>query len=354
MMRRIENPGVLPDNVLWEMLESGVIKYDGSTLPGVDPSMMDLTLSANDPILAAREEVTVYPEEPMTFRLNVASCLPPGFHAFADAKTRLTRPGISVAVYDEHGNRVPYQPARGYFDDFSPHPNGDLYAKVIPRKYPITVRAGCRVANLRVFHGDPADSRVNFEEISNFIYENGAPIANPEISDGRLIMRLNLKFTAEDGVAGYVSRRKSRGDKHAIDVPAHGLMGDNLLHMFLKGIPPTDTYLAQHGRLSVFYTAESLDMRGNMGNGGNYDPFVGFMRRSGPGRMPVCLATMLEAEPGKQLTVEIIPERDTPLTHGQSICYVDCYNFAEPPSRLRSYNEGNCSLSGPLFKKPLT
>lgn len=344
-MRNPKSEGVLPRKIIEEMLGCGEI-YFTSVRSASDRSHISPTLIGLFPVRlpTGKEEMVLERGETREFDLNVGvgNALP-DYYFFGDGNTTAARAGLSVDITDSDGMMLPYQPAtKRYPDHVSPHPkNGGLTARVTALQFPVRIRPGSSIANLRIFHGDPEASVLDPHSLGDVLYVDGHPLPADEllhIRARKLGMRLNLAETVHNGSAGYVSRECSRAlryEKEAND-PAY----------FYETIAPCSAYVVKPGTHILLYTHESIDLTGKNGDG---KPIVGFMRRKLNGYDKVNSATMLEPEPPKRLAVEIQPSGEKLLYHKLHICDAMFYKGCDDLD-IKDHNSGNRHPLGKLFR----
>ena len=134
--------------------------------------------------------------------------LPPGISAAANPKSSTGRIDVFTRIITEHGTAFDQVPA-GY--------DGPLYAEVSPRTFPILVRTGSRLAQIRFRAGDGGGSDEELRALN---------AAQPLLSggaadiDGGLALRVDLAGGDMTSPIGFRARR------HAglIDVDAKGAL----------------------------------------------------------------------------------------------------------------------------------
>lgn len=87
--------------------------------------------------------------------------------------------------------------------------SGDLYVEIVPRTFPIIVRAGTKLNQLRFFRGDPQSDDEQLRKLAQrrplVYYENGDGSTRPVISGG---LRLTIDLSGErDSIVAYKAKR---------------------------------------------------------------------------------------------------------------------------------------------------
>ena len=120
-----------------------------------------------------------------------------GISAFANPKSSTGRIDVFTRMIVDHG---------AYFDHVEAGYQGPLYLEVSPRTFPIRVRCGSQLAQLRFRCGPRGDA----DEQLRRLLDNGWQLTSgtPDIAGG-LGVRVGLRAggDAADGIAGYRARR---------------------------------------------------------------------------------------------------------------------------------------------------
>ncbi len=108
------------------------------------------------------------------------------------------------------------------FEEISPGYNGPLFLEVVPKSFPVRVRTGQRLNQLRVRHGNGKlndDEILRTHSIDTLLFSNDKkPIADDKIVvDGGLFMSVDLTGT-KDRVVGY----KAKKNRDLIDLEKVG------------------------------------------------------------------------------------------------------------------------------------
>jgi dCTP deaminase len=231
--------GVLPDSSLWGLIEAGQISADSPIDANqVQPNSIDLRLGAvahrtrcsflpvGDTVEALLHDLATNRTEldgdgfvmecgqtyiiPLMERLT----LPPGIYGYTNPKSSTGRLDIMVRVLTDGGDMFDTVPA-GY--------QGSLYLEVISRSFPVRLRAGDTLAQLRIFQG--ADVTLSDDELRKMIDgrfivrdHDGVPIpaSSLGIDDG---VFLSVDLGGKDRTIGYRSKRCTK----VVDFRARGL-----------------------------------------------------------------------------------------------------------------------------------
>jgi dCTP deaminase len=136
--------------------------------------------------------------------------LPPGISAAANPKSSTGRLDIFTRVIADHAQQ---------FDQVPDAYHGPLYAEISPRTFPILVRTGSRLSQIR-FRVGPSLANDN---LIHTLHRNDPLIASGEVNiDGGLALTVDLKAMAKDGPVGFRAKRHSAlidvDKKNALDV----------------------------------------------------------------------------------------------------------------------------------------
>ena len=98
------------------------------------------------------------------------------------------------------------------FDNIPQGYRGPLYLEVMPRSFPIRLRAGHRLNQVRFLAGQPrlsdAELRQAHQRYQVLTLDPGRPLPEAELEvDGGFYLRVSLESTRPDGVVGYRARR---------------------------------------------------------------------------------------------------------------------------------------------------
>jgi dCTP deaminase len=309
--------GVMPDRMIWQMIEQGQICSDTGILDSqVQPSQLDLTVGRDEPLL-------LFPGDQAIVPLNEQISLPEGIYAKADTRSHIAKGNVSVSV----GTMSSY----GIYPAYS----GRLYAHIETHTFPAVLRPGDSIAHLRFFRGEPGESIISPRGYAEALMPGNGPECYDEAGD-RLRMRLALQGNGR--IAGYMARPSRR----LLDLSGGNCVGD-----FFEEMPPMDELEVNPGEFYLLETMESL----GMGPCGDIHAVAEMQGRNDDG-LRVNRAGFIEygSGPSRQV-LEIEPEESCALYHGQPVCSVVLYRMCGAPAR--SYGQtGNGNLSsiaGKLF-----
>ena len=126
--------------------------------------------------------------------LMEALALPERTGGFANPKSSTGRIDVFTRVITDFGVE---------FDKAPPGYKGHLYLEVSPRTFPILVRAGSRLSQIRFRRGNPAHSDA---EIKRLHQENALVDGHANI-DGGLALSIDLSGDKQTGLIGYRAKR---------------------------------------------------------------------------------------------------------------------------------------------------
>ena len=127
--------------------------------------------------------------------LQESLALEPEIAAFANPKSSTGRIDVFTRVIVDRG---------AYFDQIEAGYQGPLYLEISPRTFPIRVRRGTKLAQLRFRRGAPPDPNEELQKILN----SGQQLTSGKLDiDGGLGVRVGLRGSGESGVVGYRARR---------------------------------------------------------------------------------------------------------------------------------------------------
>lgn len=208
--------GLLPDAELHRLLAAGAIAADTPFLDRqVQPASVDLRLGA----IAYRVRASFLPGEDSVARrlesfqlhtldltegavletgcvylvpLQERLALPADLHARVNPKSSTGRLDVFVRAITDGGQRFDTVPA-GY--------QGPLYLEISPRSFPVLVRSGSRLAQLRVGRGRAELTDAETETLH---------ASSPLVSENATVERgleLSVDLNVADGPVGYRARR---------------------------------------------------------------------------------------------------------------------------------------------------
>jgi dCTP deaminase len=162
----------------------------------VGPKIKELQVDEVDlrqPALLRARKVYIVP-------LIEGLALPPDVSGKANPKSTTGRLDIFTRLMTECGAEFDAVP-EGY--------SGDLYVEIVPRTFPIIVRAGTELNQLRFFRGNPEREDKNLRQLAQrgrlVYYKNGDTPITPVISEG---VRLTINLWDEkDSIVAYRAKR---------------------------------------------------------------------------------------------------------------------------------------------------
>ncbi|MEQ8763345.1 MAG: 2'-deoxycytidine 5'-triphosphate deaminase [Planctomycetota bacterium] len=219
--------GILVDRQIEALIESGAIR--GRTPLGPDqiqPASLDLRLGARGfrirsgflpegvSVEDKLEKLKLYPidleagavleiGQAYLFPLQESLALPEHLSARSNPKSSTGRLDLFTRIITDRCSR---------FDDIPAGYRGPIYLEVVPRSFPVRVRPGHTLNQIRFFDGpcelDDEALRQEHEEAPLLFDADGQPIpASKTLFDDGLVMRVGLHAQSQDGIVGYRARR---------------------------------------------------------------------------------------------------------------------------------------------------
>ena len=317
--------GVLPDRAIRDMVRDGAVRLAGTPSPGqVQPASLDLTLGREAFRMRASflpgqgrrveddlssmalhrvdlsEGGVLEPGAVYLVRLRESLALPAGVKARANPKSSTGRLDVFARVIVDGGQAFDEVPA-GY--------EGPLWLEVAPCTFPVLVREGSRLSQVRFSVGRTQLDAAGHEELMGSDDMAGA---RADLVNGTVSLSLDLNWS--DGVAGWRARRHAG----VVDMDAVGVLdpADFWEPLRRKGdavvLDPGEFYIlasAESVRVPLDFAAEMCPFDAGVGEfrahyAGFFDPGFGV----GTGN-------------GSRAVLEVRP-RDVPflLRQGQPIC----------------------------------
>ena len=341
--------GVLVDKHIKQILGSYIKSANGFNKLQIQPASLDLTLSDKGWRIAGSflpskqnilNEVDVYeeldttkgvllePNIPYLFKLAERLNLPRGFHGKTNPKSSTGRVGLLTRVVID--GRAPS------FDTIPEGYKGDLYVQVISKSFPIILKKGIALSQLRLYDGryytlDDSELKMVFGK-DPMIFKNNkvVPVDEIDIRDG-VVLSIDLEGYE---IAGFKAKKRT---------PPLNLT--KLYHheplKYFDPIPGTNRLVIGEGDFLILSTLEAIKVIPNFSAGlkpfghgfgdlrshyaGFMDPGWGCGKYKSGGQTKVIL--------GAQATLEVISmESSLMLKHGQPICsvvYEKCKSFPE-------------------------
>jgi len=130
---------------------------------------------------------------------------PKNFQGRTNPKSSTGRLDMFTRVIVDHGHR---------FDEVPNGYKGKMYLEVIPRSFPVRVREGLRLNQLRIFQGDPhlSDTQLknHYKKTPILFGDDGRPIDVNEVKiDNGLFISLDLAGAGRDSIVAYKAKTNS-------------------------------------------------------------------------------------------------------------------------------------------------
>jgi len=216
--------GILPAQEIWELVHNGKIRSGVEISEDqIQPASIDLRLSDKLYRLQASflpsgtsliepkirqllaEEIdlsrpaVLEPENVYIARATEYLALPTDMGAKANPKSTTGRLDVFTRLLTERQQIFESVP-KGY--------SGDLYVEIFPRTFPIIVRAGTKLNQLRFYRGDPKTDDEQLRKIAQkrpLAYEDGGDANKPVIRDG---LRITIDLAGSEGsVVAYKGKK---------------------------------------------------------------------------------------------------------------------------------------------------
>ncbi|MBT3514952.1 MAG: 2'-deoxycytidine 5'-triphosphate deaminase [Nitrospina sp.] len=130
---------------------------------------------------------------------------PKNFQGRTNPKSSTGRLDMFTRVIVDHGHR---------FDEIPSGYKGKMYLEIIPRSFPVRVKEGLRLNQLRIFQGNPHLSDIqlkNFYKKTPILFDDeGKPVEVNEVKiDNGLFISLDLAGSGKDRVVAYKAKTNS-------------------------------------------------------------------------------------------------------------------------------------------------
>jgi dCTP deaminase len=130
---------------------------------------------------------------------------PEKFQGRTNPKSSTGRLDMFTRVIVDHGHR---------FDEIPNGYRGKMYLEVIPRSFPVRVREGLRLNQLRIFQGDPHLSDVqlknHYKKTPILFGDGGRPVGVEKVKvDNGLFISLDLAGARKDRIVAYKAKTNS-------------------------------------------------------------------------------------------------------------------------------------------------
>ena len=217
--------GLLPSQLLEEMVSNGEIAASTPISPDqIQPASLDLRLGT----MAYRVRASFLPGRNSTVQnklQNVAMAevdlskpallerggvyivplreelsLPNGFSGKGNPKSTTGRLDIFTRLITDYGEA---------FEEIRSGYRGKLYAEIVPLTFPVLVREGTRLSQLRIRRGDPVPFDKTLRDLNRhepIVYSQDESPAKPLIDDG-LRLSVDLQGVGGSGIIGYRARK---------------------------------------------------------------------------------------------------------------------------------------------------
>jgi dCTP deaminase len=130
---------------------------------------------------------------------------PEKFQGRTNPKSSTGRLDMFTRVIVDHGHR---------FDEIPNGYKGKMYLEVIPRSFPVRVREGLRLNQLRIFQGDPHLSDIqlknHYKKTPILFGDGGRPVGVEKVKvDNGLFISLDLAGARKDRIVAYKAKTNS-------------------------------------------------------------------------------------------------------------------------------------------------
>ncbi len=290
-----------------------------SFLPGPDNTVADriATLKLHELDLtrgAVLERNCVY-LVPLQESLN----LPEAVSAGANPKSSTGRLDVFTRVIGDHARTFDMLP-HGY--------RGPLYLEISPRTFPVRVRTGSRLSQMRFRVGDSRLSLFEHRTLHNI--ETLVLDANADVGDG-VLLSIDLKGEDRNGLVGFRSKRHTP----VIDMDIKDTLDvlDYWEPLINRG---TDEFILDPDEFYILVSRESVHVPpAYAAEMVPFDPLVGEFRVHYAGFFDPGFGHSAAGGTGSRAVLEV-RSREVPflLGHGQTIGRLVYERLAEPPDRL--------------------
>jgi dCTP deaminase len=351
-------PGVLPSQMIVCAIKEGLITAaDGTDIPeeNVQPASLDLRLGTvayrlrcsflpdNEPVEEAlrrykRERVglrqagiVLEPGVPYLIPLVEKLCLPDIVRAKANPKSSTGRLDIFTRVISDYSFM---------FDEITSGYRGPLYLEVVSRTFPVRIRAGLTLNQLRLMVGR---STLNDAEIGDLhrqdplLFRHGRPLSIDEIARSNgLFMGLDLGRSGGNDSVGYSAKDDSpvidlsKVDSYSVRPFWDEVISEGSEHGARIILSPEKFYLLlsqdslkvppEYAAEMTAYDPTSGELRTHYA--GFFDPGFGYDSRD-------------PDYPGSRAALEVrAHDVQFAVEHGQNICKLSFDRMIERPDRL--------------------
>ena len=319
----------------WYRVDGVFLPKTGETIPALIEKMHDHRHAVEEPL----ERGVVY-----VVRIKESFTLPSHIYAYCNPKSSTGRHDMHVRIVKDGIARYDTVPAGS---------SGDLWAIIVPRSYPVLLRPGFPISQVRFFNKD-----TRFKEADLDLEWNRKPLAfhlsgerysyesfKMKDSDGSLLLTLDLS----QDIVGY----ECRGSNSVVNLSAPNGTLESASH-FIPIKKSGDSILLRKDSFYILSTKEALrvpphlasemvDMDSRTGEfrthyAGFFDPGWG-CGSDGEGK-------------GRPITLEVRTFEDVVVSHGQPIGKVRFEKMAETPEVHYDQKNSNYLVqSGPKLAK---
>lgn len=335
--------GVFPSRLIERLARSGAIAAPAFDADQVQPASLDLRLGdvayrirasflpGPDYTVADRiESLTLHQLDLRNGAVLERGCvylvplqesldLPPTVSAGANPKSSTGRLDVFTRVIGDK--------ARG-FDTLPAGYAGKLYLEISPRTFPVRVRTGSRLSQMRFRVGDTglsAEEHRALHAAETLVYD-----ANEEVGEG-IALSIDLKGEGRKGLIGFRSKRHTpvidMDKKDSLDVL------DYWEPLINRG---TEQFILDPDEFYILVSRESVHVPPNFAaEMVPFDPLVGEFRVHYAGFFDPGFGHSAAGGSGSRAVLEV-RSREVPflLGHGQTIGRLIYERLAEPPDRL--------------------
>lgn len=362
--------GVLPAHWLRQAIAAGVIHADDE-IPdsNIQPASLDLRLSdvayrlqcsflPNDrtvegklrslgftKVRIPKKGLVLEPRTPYLIPLMEGLDLPEGLRAKANPKSSTGRADVFTRVITDHGHR---------FDEIAPGYSGRLYLEVVPLSFPVVVKQGLTLNQLRLSQGATDLRDDDLREASRkeaLLYRDGkaVPADELELSNG-LLLGLDLEHAAlghkAQPHAPVLDLTSRLNDRAAFWDPVSIREGDRLI------LSPGEFYLLMSREAVVIPPTLAAEMTA-------YDPTSGELRTHYAGFFDPGFGFDRSRQAMGSTAALEVRAHDVPflVEHGQPVCKLTFERMLEPPEALygeevASNYQGQTETLGKHFRPP--
>ncbi len=371
--------GVLPDRILKEFIEQGYIASDygkETLLKNVQPSSLDLTLGKKvyeirgEPTHGIQLEKIIVRE----FEINDWTVLQRGktylvelqeyfrpeklkkkyeigiIYVHTNPKSSAGRTGIISKIW---------APGNELFDVIPPNYEGKIYSLILPKAFPVKVKEGVSINQMRIFYQRPEESELNPEDMYNALEKNriylltgrdDKPVEKVRFYRNGIEMTMYLP-------KGEVSILEAKKTKKPLILKPRANKVDDFFTR--KKVDKDGTFLLKKDGFYIIATRELLKIPiAETLKGTGVPPFVIEIAAydEGTGEFRSHAAGFVEYGFGvgspSLIIMEIHPHTDLVVGDGSPVAILRFYEFHEPPeTRYQgSYNQQGLT-PGKYFKE---